>query len=376
MKDIILKLENINAILNSSNGPVYLLNDISLELIRGQMIGLIGESGSGKTQLCLASSGMQDLTPGVISGEVIFNDSNAEVSIYPTEETYKNNIFIDINNNYKRTNEFAYNKTVKRRTQNLKNNVIGWIPQDSRNFLNPFWKINRLFKESFNLLNNTAMSTQFSDLDSFIRHYLFQVDLEYNEIKDKYPHEMSGGECQRAMIAFVLSKNPDFIIADETTTGLDVSRQKRIIDLFKSIKKNNPSLTIIFVSHDFGFLDHVVDQYLVMYGGFLIEHIKNKNRIKESIHELHPYTQDLLSRLFDNDKNESYDELASKVNLHTKLDACPYRFSCRYIGNEEPFEDKCNSELPPIINNNQNNLNHVELTDDWQRCWRKIDEIK
>ena len=212
------------------------------------------------------------------------------------------------------------------------------------------------------------------DLDTFINHYLSEVDLDYNDIKDKYPHEMSGGECQRAMIAFVLSKEPSFIIADETTTGLDVSRQKKVIDLFKSIKKNNPNLTMIFVSHDFGFLDHVVDQYLVMYGGFLVEHIKNKKMIKESINQLHPYTQDLLGRLFDHEI-DSYDELASKVDLHTKLDQCPYRFSCRYIGNNEPYENKCISELPPIIETSINNRKNIDLTNSWQRCWRKVDDI-
>ena len=138
------------------------------------------------------------------------------------------------------------------------------------------------------------------------------------------------------------------------------------------LKKNNPELTIIFVSHDFGFLDHVVDQYLVMYGGFLVEKINNKNRLKESKELLHPYTQDLLSRLFDDDKEENYDELASSVDLHKKLNSCPYVSSCKYIVNNEDLKSKCHTELPPVIKiDSDKNSNNFDA--EWQRCWREFE---
>ncbi len=369
MDGSLLKLENVNSILNSEKGPVYVLNDICLDLIKGSIVGLIGESGSGKTQLCLASTGMQDLTPGVVNGNVTIHTDKSSVKVYPEGDLNSKHIFKDINNNYKRKNSISYDRNVYKRTKSIKTDVIGWIPQDPRNFLNPFWKMNRFFKESYNSVN--IDKDKFADISSFIKYYLDQVDLDYEDIKDKYPHEMSGGECQRAMIAFILSKNPNFIIADETTTGLDVSRQKKVIDLFKSIKNNNPELTIIFVSHDFGFLDHLVDQYLVMYGGFLVEKINNKSRLKDSIDSLHPYTQDLLFRLFDK-HDEGYDELASSVNLHKKLDSCPYVSSCKYLGKNSKFESKCHSEIPPIVKVESNS--DLEFNDlEWQRCWREIE---
>ena len=130
-----------------------------------------------------------------------------------------------------------------------------------------------MFKETFKSSKNT-----YNNLEEFTSAYLRQVDIDPNDVFKKYPHELSGGECQRVMIAFVLSKNPQFIIADESTTGLDVSRQKKIISLFKKIKDNNPKLTIILISHDFGFLHHLVDKYLVMYGGYLVDDIDEKGR--------------------------------------------------------------------------------------------------
>ena len=370
MKNKLIKVNNLNSILNSPKGPVYVLNDICYEITKGRTVGLIGESGSGKTQLCLASTGMQDLTPGVIEGQSNVSFGDEVIDIYPKDLTTIKNIYKDLNENYKRVNEFNYKKRVKKNTEKLKKNMVGWIPQDTRNFLNPFWKIDRLFKESYNLLKYSNSENSYNDINSFIRYYLEQVDLKYDDVKNKYPHEMSGGECQRAMIAFVLSKQPEFIIADETTTGLDVSRQKRVIDLFKTIKKNNPDLTIILVSHDFGFLDHLVDEYLVMYGGFVIEHIADKNRLKDTPDQLHPYTQDLLSRLFKNQKDNTYDELASNVDLHNKLNSCPYKFSCKFIGNGESYEDKCNNKLPPISGKMKNNSEEIDLSDNWIRCWK------
>ena len=89
-----------------------------------------------------------------------------------------------------------------------------------------------MFKETFKSSKNT-----YNNLEEFTSAYLRQVDIDPNDVFKKYPHELSGGECQRVMIAFVLSKNPQFIIADESTTGLDVSRQKKIISLFQENKR-------------------------------------------------------------------------------------------------------------------------------------------
>ena len=157
------------------------------------------------------------------------------------------------------------------------------------------------------------------------------------------------------------------LILDEPTNHLDIDSKEMLEQALKDFEG-----TIIFVSHDFGFLDHVVDQYLVMYGGFLIEYIKDKNKLKTAPEDLHPYTQDLLEILFFDNKSNSYDELASHVDLKQKLNACPYISSCKYIGNGNDFEERCNNEIPPIINTNKKNQDSPQLGDSWQRCWRDI----
>ena len=108
-----------------------------------------------------------------------------------------------------------------------------------------------------------------------------------------------------------------------------------------------------------------------MYGGFLVEKINDKSKLKNSIESLHPYTQDLLSRLFDDNDDDNYDELASSVNLYNKLSSCPYVSSCKLLGNNNAFESKCHSEIPPIVKleSDDGDSNSSE----WQRCWRGIE---
>ena len=191
------------------------------------------------------------------------------------------------------------------------------------------------------------------------------MDLDYESIKNKYPHEMSGGECQRAMIAFILSKNPSFIIADETTTGLDVSRQRKVIDTFKEIHSLNPDLTMIFISHDFGFLSHVVDEYYVLYGGFICEHIIDKKQFLD-LESLHPYTQDLISSLIPGeDSCDIMHDQISTTLLSKPITGCPY-FNSKC--NDESCKNKSHfhNEIPPMFDENGNSSN-INLNGKWKR---------
>ena len=272
MDSTFIEVNNLNSILSSDKGPVFVLNDIIFSVPKGKIIGLVGESGSGKTQLCMAISGMQDMTPGVTSGEVLYNIEGELFSLYQWEKIENSQKLFNQNNNLKRTNHDQFVKFINKKSQKIKQNMIGWIPQDPKTYLNPFWTIKRHFEESYKLIEYNKDLEGLS-LEDFSKKYLLQVDLSYEKFKDKKPDELSGGEAQRLMIAFVLSKNPSFLIADESTTGLDVTRQKTIIDLFHKIRKENSELTMIIISHDFGVLDHLVDSYIVMYGGFLCDQI-------------------------------------------------------------------------------------------------------
>ena len=161
--------------------------------------------------------------------------------------------------------------------------------------------------------------------------YCEQVKLNPEKIRGKYPHELSGGMAQRVMIAFILSEEPEIIIGDECTTGLDVGNQKGIINLFKNIKKNNPDITLILISHDIGFLNLLTDELYVMFGGYIIEYIKNKSRLFNLDNALHPYTEDLRDSLIPDKGKSMHDisELTSQVKLEIKSTGCPYSYGKR-----------------------------------------------
>ena len=362
MTNNLIDIKNLFSVLSSDKGPVYVLNDITLSVPKGKIIGLVGESGSGKTQLCMAIAGMQDLTPGVLSGEVNYNINNEKFNLYDWNIVNKSKETFIANGNIKRKNHNKFSRFITSHTKKIKQNLIGWIPQDPKTYLNPFWTIAQHFEESFKTIDDKG---DLNNLDDFIKHYLKEVDLDYNIFKNKKPSELSGGEAQRLMIAFVLSKRPSFLIADESTTGLDVTRQKQVIDLFHKIRDKNKDLTMIIISHDFGVLDHLVDSYLVMYGGLLCEYIKNKDRIKD-FKDMHPYSKDLIETLNPNYKKTGNDELSSSVNLNNKLKGCPYVNNCKILKEKPNLKNKCNNEIPKIFNIKEKS----SLTSkDWIRCW-------
>ena len=133
---------------------------------------------------------------------------------------------------------------------------------------------------------------------------------------------------------------------------------------------------MVLISHDFGFLDHLVDHYMVMYGGFLVEHIVDKSQIKNP-DTLHPYTRELLNRLWSHDttKSEEQDELTSKIDLHNELTCCPYVSMCTFANSpDSAYTEKCKNELPPMIDSLNSSNKDIDITKAWRRCWRDYNE--
>ena len=199
----ILEVNSLNSILRSKNKTSHVMYDGNIIVNKGSSIGIVGESGSGKTQLLKTITGTQDMIPGITNGSVTYHINDKEQPMY-----------VKKNGKY-----YLHQKSFE-----IKKDLIGFIPQDPRSFLNPFWTLEKLFEQTYKIEERKIT------LHEFIEGYFDQVDI--NPLKDyinKTPSQLSGGEAQRVMIALVLSKNPSLIIADETTTGLDVSRQKKVI---------------------------------------------------------------------------------------------------------------------------------------------------
>ena len=369
----VLEINCLNSIISSKKGPVYVLNDISFSIPRGKTIGIIGESGSGKTQLMMAITGTQSLTPGVVSGSVKYFGDTGEtpLSFYPdqTDLNKKYAVYRTVDGNYKRKNADSFERFVRDKFKELRGTKFGIIPQDVKSFLNPYWTVDKFFLEAYKRLDKTKLLED-SNFETFFKINVDKFDLNATKIKNKYPGELSGGEAQRVMNAFVLAHKPQVIFADESTTGLDMGRQKEVIHQLEVLKEENPRTSIIIISHDFAFLSHLVDAYIVMFGGFLLEAIYDKSRLQKR-EVLHPYTADLLSSLdpiiFDTDKSAGITGLLS--DYRKKLIGCPYTSRCKLLdnGNNE-LRNKCTNELPPLVNYRENQSDQSSNTD-WQRCW-------
>jgi len=356
-QDILIEVKNLYSVYESNDShPLFILNDVNMEIQKGKTIGIIGESGSGKTQLVSSMFGIQSLKPGVIYGDVQININGRKISVY--EKNGKSDDAL--------INPLKVNKRVSPKMNRIKREMIGFIPQDPKTFLNPFWNIEKLFYQSYRLDYNNSLS-----FDKFISKHLVSAGIKKEKvdtIKYKTPNELSGGEAQRVMVGFILSKSPTIIIADEPTTGVDVTTQTRIIETLKEL--NTEDRTIIIISHDLGLLDHLIDEYFVVYAGFVIEHIRNKENLYNP-EMLHPYTRKIVHSLNRNNSTEN-PGLDIIYKNEEQLKNCPFSspglcdiFTKYQDDPNYEFTNKCSTDLPEqVINYNGENSG-------WIRCWYK-----
>ena len=281
---------------SSSQGPVYAVDDVDFELNSGESIGIAGESACGKSTLGLSLIRM--LSGGESFGKVVFNgDSILDIS----ESDFDN--------------QFRWKK-------------ISMIFQGAMNSLDPVFTIKQQFVEILKQHNFEG------DFDNLILDSIGSVYLDKNILK-KYPHELSGGMKQRVIIAMALILKPQFVIADEPTTALDVLIQAQIINLLKILKKDGMSFMLI--THDLAVLSEIADKIGIMYGGQMVEFGSSKEIYSNP---KHPYTQGLLESIPTLNGNVPKYIPGSPPSL---LDAPT---ECRFIDRCPLAIEKC-KQLPP-----------------------------
>ncbi len=252
----LLNVDNLRVSLQTANGRAYALRGISFQMDAGQTLGLIGESGCGKSLTALAIMGLlpeRSITTGSISfkGSELINAADAEL-------------------------------------RKIRGARIAMIFQEPMTALNPLHTISKQIAEPLMLhqrISNEQARSRALEL-------LERVQLpRAKERLNAYPHQLSGGQRQRVMIAMALACGPDLLIADEPTTALDVTIQKDVLLLIRDLVREE-GMGLLLISHNLGLMQDQVEKVMVMYGGNIIESAKTDDLFA---HHKHPYTQGLFA---------------------------------------------------------------------------------
>ncbi|WP_254637528.1 ABC transporter ATP-binding protein [Clostridium beijerinckii] len=236
----------------TKNNFIKAVDGVSFYIRRGETFGLVGESGCGKSTLGRTITRLYDVT----SGDIFFEENNiAKLRKKQMKQYYKK---------------------------------IQTIFQDPYSSLNPYMNVKELIEEPLTL--HTGLNKL--ERKEKIENLLEMVGLKKDDM-DKFPHEFSGGQCQRIGIARAISTNPDFVLCDEPISALDVSIQAQVVNMLEDLQKEM-GLTYLFVAHDLSMVKHISDRIGVMYLGSIVEVGKSDDLYKNP---LHPYTKGLLSSI-------------------------------------------------------------------------------
>ncbi len=308
MPDVLLDVQGLETQFRTPDGVVHAVNGVSFAVKEGETLGVVGESGCGKSVTMLSVLGLIPSPPGkVTAGKAIFNGH--DLLQMPREEL-----------------------------RHVRGAQISMIFQDPMTSLNPVLTIGRQLEEPLILhlgMNKKQASDRAAELLTMVG-----IPNAKDRLKD-YPHQYSGGMRQRVMIAMALSCSPQILIADEPTTALDVTIQAQITDLVKRLR-DELGMTVIWITHDLGVVANLAKRVLVMYGGFIIE----ESPVKELYaNPSHPYTIGLLGSLPRIDEAEHqrlYSIEGMPPVLYRKPEVCPFAPRCKWV------MDRCWKENPML----------------------------
>ena len=362
MTQPLLKIENLQTYFyaRSKHSFVRAVDGVSLEVGQRETVGLVGESGSGKSIAAMSIMGLISAGPGVIGGSIHFASSTVQQDLLEGLDKY-----VRITEEKGRVmevskDESGWQKHSERLMKNLRGKEIAMIFQNPRASLNPYITVGEQITEAVRL--HTANKSVKEARERAI-YWLEQVKIDSPRLRfNAYPSDMSGGMCQRAMIAMALSSEPSLLIADEPTTGLDATIQSKIVDLLEELKSET-GISTLLISHDISVISRLADRVAVMYGGAVVEYGPARFVLDMEATSKHPYTAALLASV------PSEQKIRDKANLQTiegdVLDTINVPAGCRFYA-------RCN-QVTPEIKEKCATL-HPELKEvapgHQMRCWR------
>ena len=308
MEQTVLDVSHLTTSFHSKSGSVTAVDDVSFQLMPGQTLGIVGESGCGKS---VTSLSIMQLLPKKF-GRI---EAGSSIKLAGDELIGKS----------------------RRQMCQIRGKEIAMIFQDSLTSLNPVMTIGRQMSETF------LIHEQISREEALKRslEMLRKVGIPAPEERIKeYPHQLSGGMRQRVVIAMALSCRPEVLIADEPTTALDVTIQAQILELMKELKRTT-NTSIILITHDMGVVAEMADYIMVMYAGKVMEQSDAPSLFREP---LHPYTQGLLASIprLDTDVEELYSIPGSVPSLSEMPTGCRFCDRC------EKATERCRREAPEL----------------------------
>ncbi len=305
----LLDVEKLNIKFVSRQGELPMVQEISFQVKKGEILALVGESGCGKSISCLALTRLLPEPPAMVSaGKAEFNGADLL-------------------------------KMPMRKLRKIRGGGIAYIFQEPSASLNPVFRVGVQIAEAVQLHRPDV-----KDVRSEVIRLLKQVGIPAPESRiDSYPHEMSGGMQQRIMIAMALAGKPDLLIADEPTTALDVTIQAQILELIREMR-DETGMGVILVTHNLGIVAETADRVAVMYAGVIVESGETREILDNP---LHPYTRALLGAVPSREK-ERLETIPGHVPPPDRFPA-----GCRFYGRcsvcEELSEEvrKMCSSIPP-----------------------------
>jgi oligopeptide/dipeptide ABC transporter ATP-binding protein len=308
--DIILEVKDLVSAFQTETGLLRAVDGVSFTLKKNSTLGIVGESGCGKTVTALSIMRLLPKPSGqYLNGEILFKGK--DILKLPADELH-----------------------------NIRGNNISMIFQEPMTALNPVHTIGKQMAETFHL-HNQEMSN--SDILNTSIELLQKVGISDPDKKiNEYPHQLSGGMRQRVMIAMALSLKPGILIADEPTTALDVTIQAQILELIKDLQKET-GMSMIFITHNLGVIAQVSDDVAVMYAGRIVEHAPSAKLFSEPVH---PYTKGLFASI-PKLETERKSELATIKGIVPAISEYPK--GCRFQNRCPEVFERCIDNYPDEV---------------------------
>ncbi len=304
----LLQVKNLKTYFHSHSGLVKAVDDVSFEVYQGETLGIVGESGCGKSITCMSLAQLVECPPGKYEGGEILLEGQDMLKLSDVE------------------------------LRKIRGNKISYIFQEPMTSLNPVFKIGYQIEEV--LMLHQGLSKEEARARAIEALDLVRIP-NPERIVDEYPFALSGGMRQRVMIAMALACNPKLLVADEPTTALDVTIQAQVLDLMNDLKKKIDT-SILFITHDLSVIAEMADRVMVMYAGKVVE-LADVNTICEN--PLHPYTRGLIGSRPDMSTN------ASRLNVipGNVPDLSDLPEGCSFGPRCSPVCEQCKAGVPELV---------------------------